>query len=70
MHKGRVVQVFKGVPDGASAPRTFELGDHVVGDLARVALQEGWAEPVEPSPPDQAVKAAPAPKRARRKRRA
>lgn len=70
MHRGKVIRVFKGVPDGASAPRTFEIGDHVVGDLARVALKEGWAEPVEPAAADQAGKAAPAPKRARRKRRA
>lgn len=39
----RVIQAFKGVPDGESYTRTFKPGDEVTGDLARVAVLEGWA---------------------------
>lgn len=35
---------FDGVPDGAIYGRRFEPGDVVEGDLAALALREGWAE--------------------------
>lgn len=40
----RVSKPFKGVPDGESHPRQFDVGDEVHGDLARVAAEEGWLE--------------------------
>lgn len=40
----RVAIPFKGVPDGESQVRQFEVGDEVHGDLARVAEAEGWLE--------------------------
>lgn len=39
-----VVKPFAGVPDGLIYPRDFVEGDTVEGDLAVVALREGWAE--------------------------
>ena len=38
-----VIQEFKGVADGEHRTRTFRNGDTVTGDLARVAVAEGWA---------------------------
>jgi hypothetical protein len=39
-----IVQIpFRGAPDGEPHPRQFEPGDFVEGDLATVALREGWA---------------------------
>lgn len=40
----KVIKQFDGVPDGQVQPRTFMPGDDVHGDLARVAVGEGWAE--------------------------
>lgn len=40
----KVVKPFKGVPDGESLVRDFAEGDEVTGDLAIVAIREGWAE--------------------------
>lgn len=34
---------FKGAPDGSAYPEQFEIGDPVEGDLADVAIAEGWA---------------------------
>ena len=48
--KAQVIKTFMGVPDGALHPRRFEPGDSVEGDLARVAMAEGWAE-VADAPP-------------------
>lgn len=35
---------FRGCRDGESSPTTFQAGDEIEGDLAAVALREGWAE--------------------------
>lgn len=35
---------FSGVPDGEVYGRDFAVGDTVHGDLAAVAIREGWAE--------------------------
>lgn len=43
----KVVEAFFGVPDGEVYPRDFAPGDMVHGDLAAVALREGWAKPVK-----------------------
>jgi hypothetical protein len=40
----KVIKAFPGVPDGKIDPVDFAPGDEVVGDLARVAIAEGWAE--------------------------
>jgi hypothetical protein len=45
--RAAVVVAFSGVPDGLVLPRDFAIGDVVEGDLARVALAEGWATPAE-----------------------
>jgi hypothetical protein len=48
--KARVVKAFVGAPDGAIHPRQFEVSECVEGDLARVAIAEGWAETLEAAP--------------------
>lgn len=39
-----VTAAFCGVPDGAVYPREFAPGETVTGDLAAVAVREGWAK--------------------------
>ncbi|MBD9635961.1 hypothetical protein IB277_06590 [Ensifer sp. ENS07] len=39
----KVKTPFRGVPDGLIHPRDFAAGDIVEGDLAAVAVAEGWA---------------------------
>jgi len=51
--KARVVKPFEGVRDGDLYPRRFEVADVVEGDLARVAIAEGWAEIFEPAPAEE-----------------
>jgi hypothetical protein len=36
---------FRGVPDGEHRARDLELGEVIEGDLAKVALEQGWAIP-------------------------
>ena len=48
--KARVTKSFVGAPDGALYPRPFELSELVEGDLARVAMAEGWAEALDEAP--------------------
>ena len=45
--KAKVVKAFMGAPDGALHPRQFEVLELVEGDLARVAVAEGWAEALD-----------------------
>jgi hypothetical protein len=45
--KARVIRAFMGAPDGALHPRLFEVPEVVEGDLARVAIAEGWAESLD-----------------------
>ncbi|MCA3255072.1 MAG: hypothetical protein INF91_05600 [Alphaproteobacteria bacterium] len=40
----KVIKSFKGVPDGKVYPIEFAEGDTVEGELAEVAIAEGWAE--------------------------
>ena len=49
--KAKVVKPFEGVRDGELYPRRFEVADVVEGDLARVAIAEGWAAPAEERDP-------------------
>lgn len=44
----RVTKAFDGVPDGATQVRHFSVGEDVTGDLADVAIREGWAQPIGP----------------------
>lgn len=48
MMKAIVIIPFPGLPDGAAQVRNFAEGDVVEGDLAAVAVGEGWAEEVDP----------------------
>lgn len=45
--KARVTKPFMGAPDGALHPRPFGVSELVEGDLARVAVTEGWAEALD-----------------------
>jgi hypothetical protein len=47
----KVTKSFKGVEDGKIYPRVFLVGEEIRGDLARVALEEGWAIDTEKKPP-------------------
>lgn len=38
-----VVEPFPGLPDGELTVKNFAVDDVVDGDLARVAIEEGWA---------------------------
>ena len=46
MSEYKVKDPFLGVPDGEIYPIEFKIGDLVTGDLAKVAVNEGWAAPV------------------------
>ncbi|MDO8974337.1 hypothetical protein [Reyranella sp.] len=48
--KAKVIKAFMGAPDGALHPRQFEVSELVEGDLARVAVAEGWAEALGAAP--------------------
>lgn len=58
--KAKVKQRFKGVPDGECYTRTFAPGDEVTGDLAAVAVAEGFAEPIGEQAPKPEQPTAPA----------
>jgi hypothetical protein len=46
-----IVQIpFRGAPDGEPYPKQFERGDFVEGELAEVAVAEGWAIPESSAP--------------------
>lgn len=46
----RVIVAFDGVVDGAIHPRHFAVGEEVEGQLAAVALANGWAEQMDEKP--------------------
>jgi hypothetical protein len=48
MSECKVIKPFLGVPDGEIYPVEFNIDDMVSGDLAKVAVNEGWAVPVSP----------------------
>lgn len=45
-----VTKEFSGRPDSEPLARTVKVGEALDGDLAAVALREGWAELAEPEP--------------------
>lgn len=53
--KAKVTKSFAGVPDGEIYPREIQKGEIVAGELAAIAVREGWAKKVEgdepPAPP-------------------
>ena len=51
--KAKVIKAFVGAPDGALHPRQFDVSELVEGDLARVAVAEGWAESLDAAPTEQ-----------------
>lgn len=74
MTSAKVTVPFNGVPNGEVHPRLFDVGEIVVGELADVAVREGWAVAVPEAtaqPADLKPAAADGPKpapRARKKR--
>lgn len=42
--KAKVTKSFVGAKDGEHYPIKFAIGDTVEGKLAKVAVEEGWAE--------------------------
>jgi hypothetical protein len=46
--KAVVDKAFEGAPDREIYPRHFKPGQLVEGDLARVAVDQGWASICEP----------------------
>ena len=44
--KAKVTQAFDGVPDGKVHPVTFNPGDEVEGELAKVAVANKWARKI------------------------
>ena len=42
--KAVAIKPFSGCKDGELHPTRFQDGDEVTGDLARVAIAEGWAK--------------------------
>jgi hypothetical protein len=47
-----VIAPFRGVPDGLTQPKDFEIGETVEGKLADIAITEGWAvSETDESPP-------------------
>lgn len=57
----KVVKSFRGVRDGEIYPVVFAVGDTVEGNLAKVAIAEGWAT-------DGVLEVAPAAPKAKRKK--
>lgn len=55
MPKIKVIRPFRHVLTGHMYPTSFDLGEHEVDDrCAEVALQEGWAVPLEDAPAETA----------------
>lgn len=53
--KATVTVEFDGRPDGEADTRRIAVGETVTGDLAKVAIENGWAE--DPSASKSAKKA-------------
>lgn len=56
--QARVLVPFRGCDDGAAYPRQISPGDVIRGDLAQVAVREGWAKAIAGAPENKAVEAA------------
>ncbi|TPM92721.1 hypothetical protein [Mesorhizobium sp. B2-1-3A] len=53
--RAKVIQAFPGAPDGAIHPRQIEVGEVIEGDLARVAVDQKWAEETDEEVSDDSV---------------
>jgi len=51
MTQATVKTAFKGVPDGKQHGVVYVKGDTVTGNLAAVAITQGWADPVDGAEP-------------------
>lgn len=45
--KAKVTKPFNGAKDGEVYPTAFKAGDVVEGELAKVAVEQKWADPVK-----------------------
>lgn len=45
--KAKVKEAFPGRPDNEIKTRTIEIDETITGDLAKVAVENGWAEEVK-----------------------
>lgn len=66
--KAKVIKPFAGAPDGEAHPRDWLAGHVVEGELAAVAVREGWAASLEESAAEVAAEPPDAPKPARRRK--
>jgi len=48
--KAIVEKSFRGLEDGAAQVRTIQRGETIGGDLAKVAVDNGWAKEVKDEP--------------------
>lgn len=48
--KAKVTKAFPGRPDKEAQTRRIEVGETITGDLASVAVGQGWAENCEAKP--------------------
>lgn len=54
--KAKVIKAFEGVPDGQVHPVTNAVGAEIVGDLAAVAVANGWAKKLTSAAIDDAAR--------------
>lgn len=52
MLRAKVIKLFPGVPTGQVLARPIEVGEEIDGDLARVAIDNGWAEELREAAPE------------------
>lgn len=69
MVRAKVTVPFPGRPDDETQVRQIEAGEIITGDLAAVALQQGWAEP-DVSSSQEPTSLAPKPSKPKRAARA
>lgn len=55
--KATVTRAFPGVPDGETKTRRIPVGAVLTGDLARVAVANGWAKEERPAPQNKSLDA-------------
>lgn len=48
--KAKVTKLFKGQPDYDLVPRDICVGEVITGDLARVAVEQDWADEISEAP--------------------
>jgi hypothetical protein len=43
MYQAKMIKTIKAVPDGEVYPREYKPGEIITGEIARVAVDHGWA---------------------------